>query len=133
MRGSIKLFEVFGISVNIHITFLLLPVLFFFMSGWNGVILVIIVFACVTFHELTHSVVAKKFGIEVRNITLLPIGGVASMSKIPESPKEEFLISVSGPLSNIFLAFVLFLIFYHAPWMSGKVLLNPLAGMSLIY
>ena len=133
MRGSIKLFEVFGISVNIHITFLLLPVLFFFMSGWNGVILVIIVFACVTFHELMHSIVAKKFGIEVRNITLLPIGGVASMSKMPESPKEEFLISVSGPLSNIFLAAVLFLIFYYAPWMSGKVLLDPLAGMSLIY
>ncbi|MFH0839615.1 MAG: site-2 protease family protein [Candidatus Omnitrophota bacterium] len=133
MRGSIKLFEVFGISVNIHITFLLLPVLFFFMSGINGVILVIIVFACVTFHELAHSVVAKRFGIEVRNITLLPIGGVASMSKMPENPKEEFLISVSGPLSNIFLAAVLFLIFYYTPWIPKEVLFNPLRGESLIY
>ncbi len=133
MRGSIKLFEVFGISVNIHITFLLLPVLFFFMSGWNGVILVIIIFACVTFHELMHSIVAKKFGIEVRNITLLPIGGVASMSKMPESPKEEFLISVSGPLSNIFLAIVLFSIFYYTPWIPREALLHPLRGESLIY
>lgn len=133
MRGSIKLFEVFGISVNIHVTFLLLPVLFFFMSGVNGVILVIIVFACVTFHELAHGVVAKRFGIEVRDITLLPIGGVASMSKIPGNPKEEFLISVSGPLSNIFLAAALFSIFYYTPWMPREVLFNPLRGESLIY
>jgi Zn-dependent protease len=133
MKGSIKLFEIFGISINIHITFLLLPVLFYFKEGLSGVLLVIIIFACVTFHELTHSLVAKKFGIGVRDITLLPIGGVASMSKMPESPKQEFLISVSGPLSNIFLAAVFFLIFYYTPWIPREVLRHPLSGESLIY
>jgi len=133
MRGSIKLFEIFGISINIHITFLLLPVLFFFTSGLNGVLLVLIIFTCVTFHELTHSLVAKKFGIEVRNITLLPIGGVASMSKMPDSPKQEFLISVSGPLSNVLLAVILFSMLYYAPWMPREALRHPMAGESLVY
>ena len=133
MKGSIKLFEIFGIAINIHITFLLLPVLFFFMSGLSGVVLVLIVFACVTFHELTHSLVAKKFGIEVKNITLLPIGGVASMSKMPDSPKQEFLISVAGPLSNIFLAAVLGLLFYYTQWIPREVLFHPLSGESLVY
>ncbi|MDD5679985.1 MAG: site-2 protease family protein [Candidatus Omnitrophica bacterium] len=133
MKGSIKLFEVFGISINIHITFLLLPVLFFFMSGFSGVLLVLIVFTCVTFHELMHSLVAKKFGIEVRNITLLPIGGVASMNKMPDSPRQEFLIAIAGPASNIFLAAVLFLVLYYMPWMPREVLRHPLAGDSVIY
>lgn len=133
MRGSIKLFEVFGISINIHITFLLLPALFFFMSGIDGVILVLIIFACVTFHELAHAAAARRFGIEVRNITLLPIGGVASMSKMPEKPIEEFIISISGPLSNIFLALLLFSIFYYAPWMPREALFHPLSGEGLVY
>ncbi|MDP3789787.1 MAG: site-2 protease family protein [Candidatus Omnitrophota bacterium] len=133
MKGSIKLFEIFGISINIHITFLLLPVLFFFMSGLSGVLLVLIVFACVTFHELTHSLVAKKFGIAVKDITLLPIGGVASMSKMPDNPRQEFLISVAGPISNIFLAAVLFGILYCMPWMPKEVLLHPLSGEDLRY
>jgi Zn-dependent protease len=110
-----------------------LPLLFFFYEGWTGVVLVLIIFACVTFHELVHSVVAKRFGIEVRDITLLPIGGVASMTKMPESPAQEFLISVSGPISNIFLAALLFFIFYHAPWMPREALLHPLAGQGLTY
>ncbi len=133
MRGSIKLFEIFGISINIHITFLLLPILFFFTSGLNGVLLVLIVFACVTFHELTHSLVAKRFGIEVKSITLLPIGGVASMNKMPDSPKQEFLISVAGPLSNIFLAAIVFLLFYWTSWIPREVLRHPMAGESLVY
>lgn len=125
MKGSIKLFEIFGISINIHITFLLLPLLFLGKGGLHSMVLVLILFVCVTFHELTHSLVAKKFGIGVRDITLLPIGGVASMDKMPENPKQEFLISVAGPLFNIILAFVLFFIFYHAAWMPREILKNP--------
>jgi stage IV sporulation protein FB len=122
MKGSIKLFEIFGISVNIHITFFILPLLFLVMGGFKSMVLVIIIFICVTFHELTHSLVAKKFGIGVKDITLLPIGGVASMSKMPESPKQEFLISIAGPMFNIVLAAFLFFIFYHASWMPRRVL-----------
>jgi Zn-dependent protease len=128
MKGSIKLFEVFGISINIHITFLLLPLLFLMLGGFKSMVLVLIVFVCVTLHELTHSLVAKKFRINVKDITLLPIGGVASMSKMPESPKQEFLISIAGPLFNIILALFLFFIFYYAPWMPKWILRSPMSG-----
>ena len=96
MRGSFKIAEVAGISINIHVTFILLVILFGKMFFF-----VLAVFFFVTIHELAHSLVAKKFGINVREITLLPIGGVASMARMPEKPYQEFLISLAGPLTNI--------------------------------
>ena len=100
MRGSIRLFSVFGIAINIHITFLLLLVLIL-PGGVKSLALLVGVFFFVTMHELCHSLVARRFGIEVREITLFPIGGVASMSRIPERPMQELCISLAGPLSNI--------------------------------
>ena len=107
MRGSIKLVEVFGISINIHITFFLL-LLLVLPGGIKWIVVVIAVFFFVTVHELCHSLVARRFGVKVRQITLLPIGGVASMSKMPEKPIQEFLISIAGPLSNIAIMLILF-------------------------
>lgn len=109
MRGSIKLFEVFGISIRIHFTFLLLPLIFGYSYGLRGVFLIFFVFCCVTFHELCHSLQAKHFGVQVDHIILLPIGGIAGMKSIPEKPSQEFKISIAGPLFNITLALVLFL------------------------
>ena len=100
MRGSIRLFRVQGISINIHVTFFFLLFLFMY-GGIKGVVLILGVFCFVTLHELSHSFVAQKMGIRVREITLLPIGGVASMTKMPEKPSEEFLIAIAGPLLNI--------------------------------
>jgi len=96
MRGSFKIAQVAGISIKVHITFLLLLLIFgrFFFF-------VVAVFFFVTLHELAHSLVAKRFGIKVKEITLLPIGGVASMSRMPEKPYQEFFIAVAGPLTNI--------------------------------
>jgi len=108
MKGSINLFKVFGININIHITFLLLPMIFFMLIGAKGAFFIIVVFTCVTFHELSHSLVAKRFGIEVKDITLLPIGGVASMTSLPEKPSQELLISIAGPMFNITLAALLY-------------------------
>ena len=107
MKGSIKLFKIFGISINIHITFFLL-LLLVIPGGIKWVALVIGVFFFVTVHELCHSLMAKYFGIDVREITLLPIGGVSSMAKIPEKPIQEFLISIAGPLSNVAIIVVFF-------------------------
>jgi len=107
MKGSIRLFKIFGISINIHITFFLLLALVI-PGGIKWVSLVIGVFFFVTVHELCHSLTAKYFGITVREITLLPIGGISSMAKIPEKPSQEFLISIAGPLSNIVIIAVFF-------------------------
>ena len=107
MKGSIRLFKVFGISVNLHVTFLLLLV-FFLSGGIKWLALLIGVFCFVTLHELCHSLVAKSYGIEVREITLLPIGGVASMSSMPEKPSQEFFISIAGPLFNLIVVAVLY-------------------------
>lgn len=107
MRGSIRLFKIFGISVNIHITFLLL-LLLFLSAGPKWLFLVGAVFFFVTIHELCHSLVAQYFKVKVKEITLLPIGGVSTMSKMPEKPIQEFLISIAGPLSNIAIVLIFF-------------------------
>ncbi len=124
MRGSIRLFKIFDISINIHITFLLL--LFLFLSGGiKWAVLILGIFCFVTIHELCHSLVAKHFGINVREITLLPIGGVSSMTKMPDKPFQEFLISIVGPASNI----AIILIFYYPlKYLLGQeVLFHPLS------
>jgi len=109
MKGSIKLFDIFGVSIRIHFTFLLLPLIFGHFYGLRGIFLILFIFCCVTAHELCHSLQAKHFGVKVDQIILLPIGGVAAMKSIPEKPSEEFRIAVAGPLFNIVFALVLFL------------------------
>ena len=116
MKGSIKLFTIFGITIKIHVTFFLL-LLFVLPGGLKWLFLVVAIFFFVTIHELCHSLVAKRFGIVVSEITLLPIGGVASMTKMPEKPVHELLISLAGPLSNV----AVILIFYFPL----KYLLGP--------
>jgi stage IV sporulation protein FB len=116
MKGSFKLFNIFGISINIHITFLFLLV-FFFSGGIKWLVLTIGVFFFVTLHEVCHSLVARHYGIEVRQITLLPIGGIASMSSMPQKPSQEFFISIAGPLFNLAVVVV-----FYSPM---KILLGP--------
>lgn len=111
MRGSFQVAEVAGIAIKVHITFLLLVLIF---GKWFFFVLAVFFF--VTLHELAHSLVAKKFGITVKEITLLPIGGVASMSKMPEKPYQEFLISVAGPLSNIA---IIVIFYFPMKWFAG--------------
>ncbi|PIU42319.1 MAG: hypothetical protein COS99_00855 [Candidatus Omnitrophica bacterium CG07_land_8_20_14_0_80_42_15] len=123
MKGSIKLFKLFGISINIHITFLILPIIFFTIGGFKGLFVIIAVFVLVTFHELSHSLVAKRHGVVVKEITLLPIGGVASMGSIPEKPQQEFEISIAGPLLNILMAILFFVPLYSL--LGQKALFSP--------
>lgn len=107
MRGSVRLFRVFGIDVNIHVTFLFL-ILLVMPGGIKKIVLVLTIFCFVTMHELAHSLVARRFGIKVRAITLLPIGGVASMAKMPDKPIQELAVSLAGPLSNLAVIAVFF-------------------------
>jgi len=112
MRGAPLVARLFGIDVRVHFTFLFVlcwaAIAFGNLHGARGaafgVIGVLLLFACVTLHELGHSLVARRFGAIVREIVLLPIGGVARLSREPTRPLHELLIAVAGPLVNLVIA-----------------------------
>jgi Zn-dependent protease len=118
MRLSFKIFRAFGIDVRVHVTFVFIVAYFAYIWGvvqgaggvlgaLYGVLLVILLFALVVIHELTHSRVAQHYGVAVRSITLLPIGGLAAMEEIPEEPRKELAISAAGPLSNVVIGAIM--------------------------
>lgn len=120
MRGSIKILSVRGINLFIHWTFLLLIGWVLLVNAQSGnnieqlswsILFVIAVFASVALHEFGHAVTAMEYGIQAKNIILLPIGGVASIEKFPANPRQELLISISGPLINLSLAGLLKILF----------------------
>ncbi|MDX1666453.1 MAG: site-2 protease family protein, partial [Saprospiraceae bacterium] len=117
MKGSLSLGRIAGIKLQVHWTFVLILAWVAFIevnkgSGLNTILLsmafVLTIFVCVILHELGHSLTAKRFGIETKKITLLPIGGVASLERMPEDPKQELQVAVAGPLVNVVIAFLLF-------------------------
>ncbi|HWA71450.1 MAG TPA: site-2 protease family protein [Polyangiaceae bacterium] len=109
MSGSARLARVFGIDVRVHFTFafVLLWVAIEFgdrhgaRGALFGTLAMVLLFACITLHELGHSLVARRFGATVREIVLLPIGGLARMSREPSRPVHELLIAIAGPLVNL--------------------------------
>ncbi len=117
MSWSITLFRVAGTEIRIHLTFFLLLLWFaisgYQAAGWDGAIastlLIVAVFGCVVLHELGHVLTARRYGITAPDITLLPIGGLARFSRMPEKPSEEVIISIAGPLVNLVIAGVLVL------------------------
>lgn len=107
MNGSIKIGTAFGIPIRLHWTFLvLLYAVALLVDGPPLVVLgwVIGLFGSVLLHELGHSLVAKHFGIRVIDITFWPLGGMARMTEMPESPKIEGLVAIAGPAVNFVLA-----------------------------
>lgn len=118
MKWSFQIGKLFGIPIRVHITFLLL-LLFIGIVGSRqgggsgavfGMVSIIFIFICVVLHEVGHSLTAIHYGIEVKEIVLMPIGGVSRMEDIPEDPKKEIVISVVGPLVSFGLALVFFII-----------------------
>lgn len=117
MSWSINLFKIRGIDVKVHLTFVLILVWAAYRwgsdtgAGWGGalfgVVATLLLFVAVTLHELGHSFQALKFGVRVRDITLMPMGGLARMDEIPEKPSQELRIALAGPLVNFAIAALL--------------------------
>ncbi len=115
MGWSFRIARIAGIDIRVHLTFALILALGAY-GGWLsdgftgalfGVLLMILLFTCVTLHELGHSIAAQRFGIPVREIVLLPLGGVAFLARNPTNPWHELIIAIAGPLVNVVIAIVL--------------------------
>src|SRR6476646_8254270 len=119
MSWSLNIGRVAGTVVRIHITFIIFLAWIFatnyaaggLPSAWNSVIFVLLLFFCVLLHEFGHIFTARAFGVSTPYVTLLPIGGVAQLERIPEEPWEEFLIAIAGPMVHIAIMVVLMVLF----------------------
>src|SRR6202011_3661704 len=117
MLWSVNIGTIAGTAVRIHVTFLLFLIWIWvasYMSGgaeaaWNGLLFMVLLFLCVLAHEFGHIFTARAFGVATPDVTLLPIGGVARLERIPEEPREEFLIAIAGPAVNVVIALALVL------------------------
>ncbi len=120
MGWSFRIARVRGIDIKIHVTFFLILLLGALQWANNvpdspldgalfGIVLISLLFTCVTLHELGHSLAAQYFGIPVREIVLTPLGGIAMITRLPEKPLHELIIALAGPVVNVLIAILLFL------------------------
>jgi Zn-dependent protease/CBS domain-containing protein len=110
MKYSFKIGSVWGIPIELHITFILLMAAVFALSypGLYLFILVMFLFVFVVVHELAHSAVAKHYKIKVRKIVLYPIGGVSEIEEVSENPSIEWRVAIAGPLTSFVIGAALF-------------------------
>ena len=134
MKWSWKIARFAGIDVKVHATFFIL-IIWIALSYWQaegtlsaaiyGVSFILALFACVVLHEFGHALTAKRYGIKTKHITLLPIGGVASMESLPEDPKQEIAVALAGPAVNVVIAAGIWL------WLTATNSMVPLDQLKL--
>ncbi|MEI8387829.1 MAG: site-2 protease family protein [Verrucomicrobiota bacterium] len=112
MRWSYKVARVAGIEVKIHVTFLLVlayfGIIYWQQGGVRGAVegvgFTLLLFLCVLLHEFGHAFAARAYGIRTPDITLLPIGGVARLERMPDKPVQELVVAIAGPAVNVVIA-----------------------------
>ena len=112
MRWSFSIGRIAGIDLRIHGTFFLLLAwigfVFYRQGGMpaaiDGVLFVLLIFLCVVLHEFGHALAARRYGIKTHDITLLPIGGLARLERMPDKPAEEVVVALAGPTVNVVIA-----------------------------
>ncbi len=121
MSWSWRIGRIAGIPINVHWTFLIL-IAWVLIDSWSrsqdpltavaGVGFIVVVFGCIVLHELGHALVVRHFGITTSDITLLPIGGVARLQRMPDRPSQELQVALAGPAVNVAIAVLLFFVFH---------------------
>jgi stage IV sporulation protein FB len=134
MSWSIRLGRFFDVPVYIHLTFILLLGLVgvngLFRGGIAaaiaGVVMITSVFACVVLHEFGHVLAARRYGIPTADVTLLPIGGVARLARMPSKPSQELVVALAGPAVNIAIAATLWplIVLSESPFLAQLFAIN---------
>ncbi len=117
MKWSFSIAKILGIDVRIHVTFFLLLAFIGLGDYQTGgaaaalgaVFFICLIFLCVLLHEFGHALAARRYGIQTSDITMLPIGGVARLERMPEKPAQELVVAIAGPLVNVAIAALLLL------------------------
>ena len=126
MKSSWKIGTIAGIELRLHFTFPLLLIwiglsYYSVRQSWvdvvSGVGFTLALFTVIVLHELGHALTARRYGIGTKDITLLPIGGLARLERIPENPRQELVVALAGPAVNVVIALVLLL----GLWVAGQL------------
>ncbi len=134
MKWSFKLGRFLGIDVFVHFTFLILLVVIgiahwlperSLVTALSGMLFFALLFVCVLLHEYGHALMARRFGVVTRYITLLPIGGVARLERIPEKPMQELWVALAGPAVNVVIALLL------TAWLTLQNAWEPLSTLGI--
>jgi Zn-dependent protease/CBS domain-containing protein len=131
MKYSFKIGSVWGIPIELHITFMLLITAVFVLSypQFYLFFIILFLFLFVVFHELAHSIIARHYGIKVRKIILYPIGGVSEIEEIPDNPSQEWRMAVAGPLTSLVLGVTLIIVsLVISPQLVSKIVAFGVTG-----
>ncbi len=118
MQWSITVGRIAGTAIRIHLTFLIfllwIGISDYLVGGlpaaWSAILFIVLIFVCVVAHEFGHILTARGFGVKTPDVTLLPIGGVANMERIPDDPRQELVIAIAGPMVNVAIATILIVV-----------------------